>query len=125
MRLKWPKRKPKKSLTLEQARARQDKADHVMRVYTAVVVTVVSVLLLGTTVFSIFQREATKNQIIDCVTANTACNKQLQDAQAENTASQIQSLIDSISDNVHNDELVTQSQLKRLIAKVDELLAGR
>lgn len=125
MRLKWPKSKPKVSLTLEQAKARQDRADRNMRLYTAIVVTCVSLLLLGTTVFSIFQREATKNQIIECVTANTPCNRELQDAQAENTASQIQSLIDSISNNVHKDELVTQGQLKRLIAKVDELLAGQ
>jgi hypothetical protein len=109
------------STRLDQAHKRAERADHQLRIYTAVVVTVTALLLITGFAVDYANRTKTRQTIVECVTPDTPCNNEIQAGNAEQTNEQIQLLIDSITSNSDDESNKIQDKLDQVL----ELLRSR
>lgn len=107
---------------LDRAIARSERADHNLRVYTAVLVTITAVLILVGYGIDFVSRTATRDQIVDCVTPDTECSNQIQDANQDATSEQVQRLIDSIVANSDQESRKIRANQREIQDKLDHVL---
>lgn len=100
---------------LDAAIARSDKADRRLRIYTAVVITLVAVLVAGGYGVDFVKRQNLRSTIVECITPGTPCRDEIEAAGSEETQEQIQLLVDEINKN-------TNVGVDEIVRKLDELL---